>query len=296
MTTKLLKNIGVVKVNKEPSEYNDIYDVLQNLQNKKEKPKFDEENYKCKQSIINEGNEGTITDLTLNLTCDEGRILKYILLILLKFNNKKMIKDNLIDASILNIKINKIINSLREKYALYSSKDSLTINQQITSIISSFVLNLKPIVTQPVKPNSLKREINNFKKIANTGFDLLNIGRNVYKDFKKTAKDINRMIKNKPIKIDHIDLSDKPKNIYLYIINILESIRDKIGIIVRLNAQIKLDSENNKYIPINDICINGKKVLTEKTEKTDETDIKTHILIPEKCNNSDYEFNDFVFY
>lgn len=76
MATNLLKNIGVVKVNKESSEYNDIYDVLQNLQNKKGKLKFDEENYKCKQSIRE--NDDTVTDLTLNLTCDEGRILKYI--------------------------------------------------------------------------------------------------------------------------------------------------------------------------------------------------------------------------
>lgn len=204
-----------------------------------------------------------------------------------------MIKDNLIDASILITKINKIIISLREKYALYSSKDSLTINQQITSIISSFVLNLKPIVTQPVKQNSLKGDIKDLKKIANTGFDFLNMGRNLYKDIKKTAKDANRTIKGKPIKLEHIDFSDKPKNIYVYIINILESIRNKIEIIVRLNAQIKLDPENNKFIPINDVCINGKKVLSETT---DEHGIKTKILTPEKCNTNDYEFNDFVFY
>ena len=294
MTTKLLKNIGVVKVNNESSEYNDIYDVLQNLQNKKGKPKFDEENYKCKQHIID---DDTISDLTLNLTCDEGRILKYILLILLKFNNKKLINNNLIDGEILLLKINKIIISLREKHALYSSKDSLTINQQITSIISSFVLSLKPIITQPVKPNSLKRDLKyakqDVKTVSNATFEFIDSMRKLYKGTKNTINKIDNTIKGEKSPLKHIDLSDKPKNIYVYIINILESIRDKIEIIVRLNAQIKLDPENNKYIPINDVCINGKKVLAEKT---DEKGIKTKILTPEKCNTSDYEFNDFVFY
>jgi hypothetical protein len=75
-------------------------------------------------------------------------------------------------------------------------------------------------------------------------------------------------------------------DVIIYIKKNLESIKDKINKLFAVNVQTKLDPDNNKYIPINDICINGKK-LYSVSRNNDGT--ITQIFKPEKCNDKDYD-------
>ncbi len=80
MFNKIIQKMGLAR------KYNEIYDVLQKVQNKKNKPQFNEKGYKC---------SSTNNEPILELNCDEGKILKYILKAQIKYGkaiNKDLVK------------------------------------------------------------------------------------------------------------------------------------------------------------------------------------------------------------
>ena len=77
-------------------------------------------------------------------------------------------------------------------------------------------------------------------------------------------------------------------NVIEFIIETLDSIINKILIIVRYSFQNNINDENNNFMTINNICINGKKIIDETIEKKEKYTIQTKIFIPQKCGISDY--------
>jgi hypothetical protein len=277
-------------------KYNEIYDVLQKLQGLKDKPKFDENNYICKK----------INDIvtTLDLTCDEGKILKYILKILLKNINKINIKlinkeNKSIDGEIFINIINHIIDNLNnELKKLKGSKTSNTsVQAQANGIVNAFFSGINKILEAAQQTaQTAQQTVKNVENVAvSVNKSVQNIAQaisgpvkkpSVKKPSVKAASVKAASVKAASVKAESVKKggSKGAINVITYIISNLESIKDKINKLFEVNVQTKLDPDNNKYIPINDICINGKKLYYVSRDN----DKITQIFKPEKCNDKDY--------
>jgi hypothetical protein len=320
---------------KESKNYNEIYDVLQDIQGKKDVPPiFDENNYSCKSLYVdNDFNHNS----TLNLTCDEGKILKYILRLCIKHNKINELLNS--EKKSLNIEnFLEIITSIKksiEKSKLTSKSGSKSsksnINRDVDMIVDSFINGVigvgvvgvgvgvevglkvidnvidnatgfvkqqKKLIESGLKDTTqqIKSGVKDFKNITK-GFvkqqknriesrvkDLKNTGKQAVK--KKLNSGLNSLQKslNKSLKSF---FNGGAINVIEFITETIDSIINKIINIVRQYQSLR-DKNNNFFMPINNICINGKKIIKTTEEKKERYTIQTKISIPQKCEVSNY--------
>lgn len=232
----------------------------------------------------------------LNLTCEEAKILKYLLKINLNLKNKKInfIQNNILKKELINNYLNKVYNTCKIFLDIISdvifekkkiSKNFTNINEKyfaVLDIIDSDSSNYKPAISKAEKYSKIiGKSLFVAANIAASGalimtgvgtflgVPLLYLGtKNIGNSIKKTSE--KRTITNEAKSVKDIS---KFKNMNLDSLYDLFNIFYYVGIITRDINKIISNKKND--INIMNICVNGKNVKGKRV----------HV----KCNNKDYK-------
>ncbi len=245
--------------------YNNIYDVFQEMRNIKKQPTFDKDEntyYKC-------------DDLSLKISCNQGKILKYILLsckknnkndIIIKLDNDDMIYLN---GQILLTIIKNIKNIL--------TTENLNLDFfNILNIIDIFLLSIDKAVTSPtpiiaIAPAKAPAKASPAKalpaKAPAKALPAKPKPQNLLESFRETVKNVKGNVEKvkqnlseaAQILTNVITPKEENKGVFSYIISLLNTLEQ--------NLKQKLDVEKNKNIPINKICVTGKNICVAPPRK-----------------------------